>query len=601
MSNDAKSADTKPVAEGKPEPRPRAPRRTAAAIAAASAEKPAIPASAAPAAAPAATERAMPPAPAPVQASLPVTPAPASDSPAPRAAQEPRESASQPGQNQNQDQGQGQGQPQAQNPNQGQNPNNNAGREGREGRGRRRRNERGGNPNQQQQGRPQGGGHPRPNPNGLPVDDDNADPGSNDRVINLTELKRKNAIQLLEFAESLGVHEGVARARKQDVIFNVLKAHARSGGGIWAEGVLEILQDGFGFLRSADESYLAGPDDIYVSPSQIRRFNLRTGDYITGRVRHPKEGERYFAMLRVDDINGDPPEASKNKMLFENLTPLFPRKAYKLERGNGSSEDITGRILDLIAPIGKGQRGLIVSQPKSGKTMMLQNIAQAIQYNHPESHLIMLLIDERPEEVTEIARTVRAEVISSTFDEPAVRHVQVAEMVIERAKRLVEHKKDVVILLDSITRLARAYNTVVPSSGKVLTGGVDANALQRPKRFFGAARNVEEGGSLTIIATALTDTGSKMDEVIYEEFKGTGNMEVHLSRRISEKRVYPAIDINRSGTRREDLLIDPDMLAKIWILRKLLHPMDELAAMEFMLDKMKNTKSNDEFFNSMKR
>jgi len=599
IPNDAKSADTKPVAEGKPEPRPRAPRRTAAAIAAANAENPA---SAAPAPAPpAATERAMPPAPAPVQANLPVTPAPASDSPAPRAAQEPRESASQPGQNQNQnqDQGQGQGQPQAQNPNQGQNPNNNAGREGREGRGRRRRNERGGSPNQQQ-GRPQGG-HPRPNPNGLPVDDDNADPGSNDRVINLTELKRKNAIQLLEFAESLGVHEGVARARKQDVIFNVLKAHARSGGGIWAEGVLEILQDGFGFLRSADESYLAGPDDIYVSPSQIRRFNLRTGDYITGRVRHPKEGERYFAMLRVDDINGDPPEASKNKMLFENLTPLFPRKAFKLERGNGSSEDITGRILDLIAPIGKGQRGLIVSQPKSGKTMMLQNVAQAITYNHPEAHLIMLLIDERPEEVTEIARTVRAEVISSTFDEPAVRHVQVAEMVIERAKRLVEHKKDVVILLDSITRLARAYNTVVPSSGKVLTGGVDANALQRPKRFFGAARNVEEGGSLTIIATALTETGSKMDEVIYEEFKGTGNMEVHLSRRISEKRVYPAIDINRSGTRREDLLIDPDMLAKIWILRKLLHPMDELSAMEFMLDKMKNTKSNDEFFNSMKR
>jgi transcription termination factor Rho len=596
IPTDAKSADTKPAAEGKPEPRPRAPRRTAAAIAAANAENPA---SAAPAPAPAATERAMPPAPAPVQASLPVAPAPASDSPAPRVAQEPRESASQPSPNPNQDQGQGQGQPQ--NPNQGQNPNNNGGREGREGRGRRRRNERGGNPNQPQQGRPQGGGHPRPNPNGLPVDDDNADPGSNDRVINLTELKRKNAIQLLEFAESLGVYEGVARARKQDVIFNVLKAHARSGGGIWAEGVLEILQDGFGFLRSADESYLAGPDDIYVSPSQIRRFNLRTGDYITGRVRHPKEGERYFAMLRVDDINGDPPEASKNKMLFENLTPLFPRKAFKLERGNGSSEDITGRILDLIAPIGKGQRGLIVSQPKSGKTMMLQNIAQAIQYNHPEAHLIMLLIDERPEEVTEIARTVRAEVISSTFDEPAVRHVQVAEMVIERAKRLVEHKKDVVILLDSITRLARAYNTVIPSSGKVLTGGVDANALQRPKRFFGAARNVEEGGSLTIIATALTETGSKMDEVIYEEFKGTGNMEVHLSRRISEKRVYPAIDINRSGTRREDLLIEPDMLAKIWILRKLLHPMDELAAMEFMLDKMKNTKSNDEFFNSMKR
>ncbi|MEY2169379.1 MULTISPECIES: transcription termination factor Rho [unclassified Rhodanobacter] len=490
---------------------------------------------------------------------------------------------------------------QPQNPQgQGQNNGNNRNNEQREGRGRRRRHER----NQQQ--RPQGGGggnnNPRyNNPHGLPMDDDNADPGADDRLINLTELKRMKAPQLIAFAESLGIQEGVARARRQDVVFSILKAHARSGGGIWAEGVLEILQDGFGFMRSADESYLAGPDDIYVSPSQIRRFNLRTGDYITGRVRHPKEGERYFAMLRVDDINGDPPEASKNKMLFENLTPLFPRKAFKLERGNGSSEDITGRILDLIAPIGKGQRALIVSQPKSGKTMMLQNIAQAIQYNHPDAHVIILLVDERPEEVTEIARTVRAEVISSTFDEPAVRHVQVAEMVIERAKRLVEHKRDVVILLDSITRLARAYNTVVPSSGKVLTGGVDANALQRPKRFFGAARNVEEGGSLTIIGTALTDTGSKMDEVIYEEFKGTGNMEVHLSRRISEKRVYPAIDINRSGTRREDLLIEPDMLAKIWILRKLLHPMDELAAMEFMLDKMKNTKSNDEFFNSMKR
>ena len=474
---------------------------------------------------------------------------------------------------------------------------NNDRRNDRNDRNRRRRHERGG---QRPQGQGPGSGPPR-NPHGLPVDDENADIGSNDRVINLTELKRKNPVQLLEFAESLGIQEGVARQRRQDVIFNILKAHARSGGGIWAEGVLEILQDGFGFLRSADESYLAGPDDIYVSPSQIRRFNLRTGDYITGRVRHPKEGERYFALLKVDDINGDPPEASKNKMLFENLTPLFPRKAFRLERGNGSSEDITGRILDLVAPIGRGQRGLIVSQPKSGKTMMLQNVAQAITYNHPDAHLIMLLIDERPEEVTEIARTVRAEVISSTFDEPAVRHVQVAEMVIERAKRLVEHKKDVVILLDSITRLARAYNTVVPSSGKVLTGGVDANALQRPKRFFGAARNVEEGGSLTIIATALIDTGSKMDEVIYEEFKGTGNMEVHLSRRISEKRVYPAIDINRSGTRREDLLIEPDLLAKIWILRKLLHPMDELAAMEFMLDKMKNTKSNDEFFNSMKR
>ncbi|WP_130617473.1 transcription termination factor Rho [Dyella amyloliquefaciens] len=582
-THDAKSADAKPVAET----RTRAPRRSAAAAAAAAeakAEKQA--------------QLDMPPPP-PVERAERVAPpaeAPAS-APAPAAESSGAPSQNEGGQRQPQEAREG-GQQQG-----GGNGNQPFNRNDRDGRGRRRRHER----NQQRGPGGQGGGggggnqqHQRSN-NGLPVDDDYADAGSNDRLINLTELKRKNAIQLLEFAESLGVQEGVARARKQDVVFNILKAHARSGGGIWAEGVLEILQDGFGFLRSADESYLAGPDDIYVSPSQIRRFNLRTGDYITGRVRHPKEGERYFAMLKVDDINGDPPEASKNKMLFENLTPLFPRKAFKLERGNGSTEDITGRILDLVAPIGRGQRGLIVSQPKSGKTMMLQNIAQAIQYNHPDVHLIMLLIDERPEEVTEIARTVRAEVISSTFDEPAVRHVQVAEMVIERAKRLVEHKKDVVILLDSITRLARAYNTVVPSSGKVLTGGVDANALQRPKRFFGAARNVEEGGSLTIIATALTDTGSKMDEVIYEEFKGTGNMEVHLSRRISEKRVYPAIDINRSGTRREDLLIEPDLLSKIWILRKLLHPMDELAAMEFMLDKMKNTKSNDEFFNSMKR
>jgi len=577
-SNDAKSADAKPVAE----PRPRAPRKSAAQ----KAEKQA--------------QLDMPPLP-PIERSAPppavesYAPAPASSAPS-----GPSDGGGQQQPQEAREGGQQGGQPQNGQANGGQNFNNRNDRNDRDGRGRRRRHER-----NQQRGPGGGGGggnqqHPRNN-NGLPVDDEYADAGSNDRLINLTELKRKNALQLLEFAESLGVQEGVARARKQDVVFNILKAHARSGGGIWAEGVLEILQDGFGFLRSADESYLAGPDDIYVSPSQIRRFNLRTGDYITGRVRHPKEGERYFAMLKVDDINGDPPEASKNKMLFENLTPLFPRKAFKLERGNGSSEDITGRILDLVAPIGRGQRGLIVSQPKSGKTMMLQNIAQAITYNHPDAHLIMLLIDERPEEVTEIARTVRAEVISSTFDEPAVRHVQVAEMVIERAKRLVEHKKDVVILLDSITRLARAYNTVVPSSGKVLTGGVDANALQRPKRFFGAARNVEEGGSLTIIATALTDTGSKMDEVIYEEFKGTGNMEVHLSRRISEKRVYPAIDINRSGTRREDLLIEPDMLSKIWILRKLLHPMDELAAMEFMLDKMKNTKSNDEFFNSMKR
>ncbi len=449
-----------------------------------------------------------------------------------------------------------------------------------------------------------GGGNPQPNRGGMYDDeefDESKNGGGNGPLIDLTELKRKTAAELLQLADTLGVQEGVARARKQDIIFLLLKAHARIGGGIYGEGVLEILQDGFGFLRGFDESYLAGPDDIYVSPSQIRRFNLRTGDYITGRIRPPKEGERYFALLKVDHINGEPPEVSKNKVLFENLTPLFPRKAFHLERGNGSSEDITGRILDLVAPIGRGQRGLIVSQPKAGKTMMLQNIAQAIVYNHPDAHLIILLIDERPEEVTEMRRGVRAEVVSSTFDEPAVRHVQVAEMVIERAKRLVEHKKDVVILLDSITRLARAYNTVVPSSGKVLTGGVDANALQRPKRFFGAARNVEEGGSLTIIATALIDTGSKMDEVIYEEFKGTGNMEVHLNRRISEKRVYPSIDINRSGTRREELLIDPDQLQKIWILRKLLHPMDELAAMEFMLDKMKNTKTNDEFFGSMKR
>ena len=431
--------------------------------------------------------------------------------------------------------------------------------------------------------------------------DESKNGGGNGPLIDLNELKRKNAAELLALAETLGVQEGVARARKQDIVFFILKAHARAGGGIYGEGVLEILQDGFGFLRGFDASYLAGPDDVYVSPSQIRRFNLRTGDYVTGRIRPPKEGERYFALLKVDTINGEPPEASKNKVLFENLTPLFPRKAFHLERGNGSSEDITGRILDLVAPIGRGQRGLIVSQPKAGKTMMLQNVAQAIVHNHPDAHLIILLIDERPEEVTEMQRGVRAEVVASTFDEPAVRHVQVAEMVIERAKRLVEHKKDVVILLDSITRLARAYNTVVPSSGKVLTGGVDANALQRPKRFFGAARNVEEGGSLTIIATALIDTGSKMDEVIYEEIKGTGNMEVHLNRRISEKRVYPSIDINRSGTRREELLIDPDQLQKIWILRKLLHPMDELAAMEFMLDKMKNTKTNDEFFGSMKR
>lgn len=417
----------------------------------------------------------------------------------------------------------------------------------------------------------------------------------------LSDLKRMPAHKLLEIAEQLQITDGVARARKQDVIFALLKVLTRHGEGVAADGVLEILPDGFGFLRAAEASYLAGPDDTYISPSQIRCFNLRTGDHIAGRIRFPKDGERYFALNIVDTINGEPIEASKGKVLFENLTPLFPRKRFTLERGNGSSEDIAGRILDLMAPQGKGQRALIVSPPKAGKTMMMQQVATAITTNHPDVHLIVLLIDERPEEVTEMQRTVRGEVISSTFDEPAARHVQVAEMVIERAKRLVEHKKDVVIMLDSITRLARAYNNVVPSSGKVLTGGVDANALHRPKRFFGAARNVEEGGSLTIIATALVETGSKMDEVIYEEFKGTGNSEVHLNRRITEKRVYPAIDINRSGTRREDLLIEPELLQKIWILRKLLHPMDEIAAMEFMLDKMKNTKSNDEFFSSMKR
>ena len=420
-------------------------------------------------------------------------------------------------------------------------------------------------------------------------------------VPSLTEMKRMPAWKLIELADKLNLHEGVARNRKQDVVFQLLKVLSRHPNGVAADGVLEILPDGYGFLRGAEASYLAGPDDVYISPSQIRRFNLRTGDYIAGRIRNPKDGERYVALNQLDTINGEPLEASKGKVLFENLTPLFPRERFRLERGNGSSEDITGRVMDLMAPQGKGQRALIVSPPKAGKTMLMQQVATAITTNHPDVHLIVLLVDERPEEVTEMQRTVRGEVVSSTFDEPAARHVQVAEMVIERAKRLVEHKKDVVILLDSITRLARAYNTVVPSSGKVLTGGVDANALHRPKRFFGAARKVEEGGSLTIIATALVETGSKMDEVIYEEFKGTGNSEVHLDRRIAEKRVYPAININRSGTRREELLIEPDMLQKIWILRKLLHPMDELAAMEFLLDKMKNTKSNDEFFNFMKR
>ena len=420
------------------------------------------------------------------------------------------------------------------------------------------------------------------------------------RSMNLTELKTKPVAELVELATQMGL-ENIARSRKQDIIFAILKAHARQGEDIYGDGVLEILQDGFGFLRSADSSYLAGPDDIYVSPSQIRRFNLRTGDSISGLIRPPKDGERYFALLKVGEINFDSPESSRHKVLFENLTPLFPKERLKLERGNGSTEDLTARTIDLMAPIGKGQRGLIVSPPKAGKTMLLQNIATAITANHPECYLIVLLIDERPEEVTEMQRTVKGEVVSSTFDEPASRHVQVAEMVIEKAKRLVEHKKDVVILLDSITRLARAYNTVVPSSGKVLTGGVDANALQRPKRFFGAARNIEEGGSLTILATALIDTGSKMDDVIYEEFKGTGNSEIHLDRRISEKRVFPAFNINRSGTRKEELITAPEELAKMWILRKLLHPMDELAAIEFLLDKMKDTKTNAEFFDFMKR
>jgi len=418
--------------------------------------------------------------------------------------------------------------------------------------------------------------------------------------MNLTELKQLTPPELLSLSQELGI-EGVARTRKQDIIFGILKAHAKKGEDIYGNGVLEIRQDGFGFLRSSDSSYLAGPDDIYVSPSQIRRFSLRTGDTVTGKIRPPKEGERYFALLKVDEINFDSPENSKNKVAFENLTPLFPNERFTLERGNGSTEDLTPRIIDLVAPIGKGQRALIVSPPKAGKTMMLQSIAHSIAANYPDCDLIVLLIDERPEEVTEMSRTVRGEVVASTFDEPASRHVQVADMVIEKAKRLAEHKRDVVILLDSITRLARAYNTVVPSSGKVLTGGVDANALQRPKRFFGAARNIEEGGSLTIIATALVDTGSRMDDVIYEEFKGTGNSEIHMERKIAEKRIYPAINIDRSGTRREELLTRADDLQKIWILRKLLHPMDEVTSMEFLLDRLKATKTNAEFFDAMKR
>ena len=418
--------------------------------------------------------------------------------------------------------------------------------------------------------------------------------------MNLSELKQKPIGELLEMTESLGL-DNLARSRKQDIIFALLKKHAKSGEDIYCDGVLEILPDGFGFLRSAGASYLAGPDDIYVSPSQIRRFNLRTGDGISGKIRPPKDGERYFAMLKVNEINLDAPENARNKILFENLTPLFPDQRLGLEAGNGSTEDLTGRIIDLVSPIGKGQRGLIVAPPKAGKTIMMQNIAQSIIRNNPECIIIVLLIDERPEEVTEMQRTVRGEVIASTFDEPPTRHVQVAEMVIERAKRLVEHKKDVVILLDSITRLARAYNTVIPSSGKVLTGGVDAHALEKPKRFFGAARNIEHGGSLSIIATALVDTGSKMDEVIYEEFKGTGNMELILDRKVAEKRVYPSINIRRSGTRREDLLMDEAELQRVWILRKLLHDMEDVAAIEFMVEKLKGFKNNAEFFGAMKR
>ena len=418
--------------------------------------------------------------------------------------------------------------------------------------------------------------------------------------MHLSELKHLPIAQLVEMAITDEI-ENASRMRKQDLIFAILKNKAKKGDSIYGDGTLEVLQDGFGFLRSPDTSYLAGPDDIYVSPSQIRRFNLHTGDTIQGEIRTPKDGERYFALVKVDEVNNEAPENTKNKILFENLTPLFPTIPLTLERDINGEENITSRVIDMIAPIGKGQRGLIVASPKSGKTVMMQNIAHAITSNHPDVSLIVLLIDERPEEVTEMTRSVKGEVVASTFDEPATRHVQVAEMVLEKAKRLVEHKKDVVILLDSITRLARAYNTVIPSSGKVLTGGVDANALQKPKRFFGAARNIEEGGSLTILATALIDTGSRMDDVIYEEFKGTGNMEIHLDRRMAEKRIYPAININRSGTRREELLIKSDLLPKIWVLRKLLYPMDELESMEFLLDKIKATKNNADFFDSMRR
>ena len=418
--------------------------------------------------------------------------------------------------------------------------------------------------------------------------------------MHLSELKALHVSQLLEMAQSFEI-EGANRLRKQELVFAILRNRAKKGESIFGDGALEVLPDGFGFLRSPEASYLAGTDDIYVSPSQIRRFNLHTGDTIEGEIRTPKDGERYFALVKVDRINSEPPEATKHKILFENLTQLHPTEPLKLERDMRGEENTTSRVIDMIAPIGKGQRALLVAPPKTGKTVMMQHIAHAITVNHPEALLIVLLIDERPEEVTEMQRSVKGEVVASTFDEPATRHVQVAEMVIEKAKRLVEHKKDVIILLDSITRLARAYNTVQPASGKVLTGGVDANALQKPKRFFGAARNVEEGGSLTIIATALIETGSRMDDVIYEEFKGTGNMEIHLDRRMAEKRVYPAINVNRSGTRREELLLKPEILQKIWILRKLLYNMDDLEAIEFLLDKIKATKSNGEFFDAMRR
>lgn len=418
--------------------------------------------------------------------------------------------------------------------------------------------------------------------------------------MHLSDLKHLPVTELVDMAIADEI-DNASRMRKQDLIFAILKNKAKKGDSIFGDGTLEVLQDGFGFLRSPDTSYLAGPDDIYVSPSQIRRFNLHTGDSIQGEIRTPKDGERYFALVKVDVVNGDAPENTKHKILFENLTPLFPTIPLTLERDIRGEENITSRVIDMIAPIGRGQRGLLVASPKSGKTVMMQNIAHAITANHPDVILIVLLIDERPEEVTEMTRSVKGEVVASTFDEPATRHVQVAEMVLEKAKRLVEHKKDVVILLDSITRLARAYNTVIPSSGKVLTGGVDANALQRPKRFFGAARNIEEGGSLTIIATALVDTGSRMDDVIYEEFKGTGNMEIHLDRKMAEKRLYPAINVNKSGTRKEELLIEKDVLQKIWVLRKLLYPMDDLEAMEFLLDKIKATKNNADFFDSMRR